>query len=45
MPGEFMSESPHFAEDLIIRLRGALLHKRPNLHMERVALGAGFDHG
>jgi hypothetical protein len=40
MPGEFMSESPYFAEDLIIRLSGALLHKRPNLHMEPVNLGA-----
>src|ERR1700720_207327 len=39
MPGEFMSESPYFAEDLIIRLSGALLHKRPNLHMEPVDLG------
>ena len=37
-PGSFMNELPYFAEDLIIRLRGALLHKRPNLRMERVDL-------
>ena len=36
--GTFMSEFPYFAEDLIIRLRGALLHKRPNLRLERVDL-------
>jgi hypothetical protein len=45
MAGEFMSESPCFADDLIIRLSCALLHKRPNLHMEPVDLGAAFDHG
>ncbi len=37
-PGPFMSEFPYFTEDLITRLRGALLHKRPNLRMERVDL-------
>jgi hypothetical protein len=37
-PGPFMSELPYFAEDLIIRLRGTLLHKRPNLRMECVDL-------
>ena len=37
-PGPFMSEFPYFAEDLIIRLRGAFLHKCPNLRVERVDL-------
>lgn len=39
MPGPFMSEFPYFAEDLIIRLRGALLHKRPSIQRILAYLG------
>ena len=41
--GPFVSEFPYFAEDLIIRLSGALLHERSNLRMERVDLRVGIQ--